>query len=130
VRGISIEDFGGIAMADDGPITLRDACELYPKARLTVSTLRAEASRGRLDIFRLGKRDYTTAQAMREMVRKCQDEDPRRGSISTQDVTNGLSETAHASSARAALNQTVTALKRGLPHISGKNTRHNRDLSH
>jgi hypothetical protein len=54
---------------DDEPIPLADACKLFPHARLTVSTLRAEADRGRLEIFRLGKRDYTTPRAMNEMVR-------------------------------------------------------------
>jgi hypothetical protein len=44
-------------LADDEPIPLADACQLFPRARLTVSTLRAEADRGRLEIFRLGKRD-------------------------------------------------------------------------
>ena len=35
------------------PITLVEACKLYPRSRLTVSTLRAEAARRRLEIFRL-----------------------------------------------------------------------------
>lgn len=109
-------------MTDDEPITLADACALYPRSRLKVSTLRAEASRGRLDIFRLGKRDYTTAKAMREMIRKCQDAARLPVSTSTPDEGNGLSETEQASSAQAALSQTVEALKRGLPHISGKST--------
>src|SRR5262249_23303228 len=38
---------------DERPLTLNEAGDLY---RLKVSTLRAEAARGRLDIFRLGKR--------------------------------------------------------------------------
>jgi len=104
---------------DERPLTLREAGELY---RLTISTLRAEAARGRLDIFRLGKRDYTTLQAMKEMVRKCQEEGRRRGSTLIEDGNNGSSETARASSARAALNQSVTALKQGLPRISARNT--------
>lgn len=112
---------------DERPITLREAGELY---RLKVSTLRAEASRGRLDIFRLGKRDYTTLSAMREMVRKCQDAARLRASTSTPDVGNGLSETERLSSAQAALRTTVTALKRGLPRISGKSTGRNAPRPH
>jgi hypothetical protein len=104
---------------DERPLTLREAADLY---QLKVSTLRAEAARGRLDIFRLGKRDYTTLESLRAMVRKCRDADPRRASTSTQDASNGLSATERASSARAALNQTVVALKGGLPNISGRNT--------
>ena len=109
-------------MSDDEPITLGEACELYPRSRLTKSTLRAEAARGRLTIFRIGKRDYTTVAFMRDMVRRCQDEDYRRNSISTRQEASGLSEMDNALSAQAALNQTVVALKQGLPRISGKNT--------
>jgi hypothetical protein len=112
---------------DERPLTLREAGELY---RLKVSTLRAEAARGRLDIFRLGKRDYTTLQSMRDMVRKCQEDGRRRASTLTQAGGNGLSETERASSAQAALKQTVTALKQGLPRISGKSTPRNGHQPH
>jgi len=61
----------GDVMTEDDPITLKQACGLYPRAKLTVSTLRAEARRGRLEIFRLGRCDSITAEAMREMVRRC-----------------------------------------------------------
>src|SRR5262249_41150999 len=73
------------------PIPLADACELYPRARLTVSTLRAEAERGRLDIFKLGRRLYTTPAAMRAMVTKCQDDARPRASTSIRDAGPGLS---------------------------------------
>ena len=107
---------------EDDPITLAEACERYGN-RFTVSTLRAEAARGRLDIFRIGRRDYTTLTAMRDMVRKCQDAARLRASTSTRDEDSGSSATELALSARAALNQTVTALKQGLPNISDKSTR-------
>ncbi len=67
--------------AADEPITLAGACQLFPRAKLTVSTLRAEAARGRLEIFRLGRRDYTTPAAMERMVQRCRES--RRVSIST-----------------------------------------------
>ena len=104
---------------DERPLTLKEAGDLY---RLKVSTLRAEAARGRLDIFRLGKRDYTTLESLRSMVRKCQEEGRRRASTSTQGGDSGLSATEQASSAQAALKQTVTALKQGLPRISDRST--------
>jgi hypothetical protein len=106
----------------DQPIPLTEAAALFPSARLTVSTLRAEAARGRLEVFRLGRRDYTTARAMHEMVRRCREDDYRRDSTSTGQEANGLSATDRASSAQAALSQTVTALKQGLPRISPKST--------
>ena len=74
---------------DDEPITLAEARRLFPHARLTVWTLRAEAHRGRLDIFRLGKRDCTTPRAMREMVKQCQDADHRRASTSMSRASSG-----------------------------------------
>ena len=111
----------------DEPITLADACKLLPHAKLKLSTLRSEAARGRLEVFRLGRRDYTTPEAMRKMVRLCRENDPRRDCISTAQDNNGLSATGHVLSARAALNRTVTALKQGLPRISGKNTHRNAD---
>lgn len=107
----------------DEPVTLEDACGMFPRAKLTVSTLRAEAGRGRLEIFRLGRRDYTTASAMREMIRRCRDDARLQGSTSMPAGANGSSATDHASSARAALRATVTALKAGLPRISASNTR-------
>ena len=106
-------------MSPDDPITLKEAGELY---RLTVSTLRAEAGRGRLDIFRIGKRDYTTAAAMREMVRKCQDAARVRAYTSTRDASSGSSETERASSAQAALSQTVAALRSGSVVTLDRNT--------
>ena len=114
-------------MSEDEPITLAEACQLSPRSRLTRSTLRAEAGRGRLTIFRIGKRDYTTVAFMRDMVRRCQDEDYRRDSISMQQDASGLSGTDNALTAQAALNQTVAALKQGLPRISGKSIRPSSD---
>jgi hypothetical protein len=115
--------------AQDTPITLKEACALYGN-KFTVSTLRAEYSRGRLEIFRLGKRDYTTVQSMQEMISKCREEVRRRASTLTESGGNGLSETARASSALAALSQTVTALKQGLPRISGQSIRRNAHRPH
>jgi hypothetical protein len=109
-------------MTDDEPMTLDDACREFPQARLTPYTLRAEAGRGRLDIFRLGRRDYTTRASMREMVRKCQDAARLRASTSTESATSGLSETDRVSSAQAALSQTVAALKSGSPRTLVKST--------
>lgn len=111
---------------EDHPITLADACALYQQAKLTISTLRAEAARGRLTVFRIGKRDYTTRAAMCRMVRRCRDEDYRRNSISMRSASNGLSETERVSSALARANETVARLKRISPDTSGRNTSQSR----
>lgn len=115
--------------ADDDPVTLKEACELLGN-RVKVATLRAEAQRGNLAIFRLGRRDFTTAADVRAMVRRCQDAARHRASISIPSAEAGSSETDRVSSARAALNQTVEALKKGLPRISAKSTRRNAARAH
>jgi hypothetical protein len=109
-------------MTDDPPITLQEACKLYPRASFKVATLRAASGRGELHIFLLGRRYHTTESAMREWVRKCQDAVRRRDCISTESEASGLSETDRALSAQAALSQTVEKLKKSLLNTSDKNT--------
>jgi hypothetical protein len=92
-------------IGDDHPITLAEACRLF--SGLTVSALRAEARRGRLPIFKIGRRDYTTIGEMKEMVRKCRDEDRRYSSI----TKSNLSETQRATSALNAVSETISRLK-------------------
>jgi hypothetical protein len=89
---------------DDDTITLAEACKLFPRAHFTVSTLRAEHDRGRLRIFRLGRRDYTTESDMRAMVRSSRDES------STCVATNA--DNGEQARSAAALNQITSALKR------------------
>jgi hypothetical protein len=62
---------------------------------------------------------------MREMVHRCLEEDPRHASTSIDRPGAGSSEMERVSSAQAALNQTVVALKRGLPRISARSTSRN-----
>jgi hypothetical protein len=88
---------------DDQPITLEEACRLYPGASVTVSALRAAAGRGDLLTFLLGRRSHTTRASMHEWVLKCQERKRRRAYTSTRAESSGLSETDRASSARAAL---------------------------
>jgi hypothetical protein len=107
-------------MTDDSiPLTLAEAAAAYG---LKVATLRAEAARGRLFIFPIGRRHYTTHADMREMLRLCRDEGRRRGYISTLDAGNGLSETARVSSAQAALKRTAEALRNGSLTTSASDT--------
>jgi hypothetical protein len=106
-------------MTDDRPLTLKEAAAAYG---FTVSTLRAEADRGRLCIFRIGKRDYTMPDDMQEMIRRCRAEDHRRASISTRTDDSGLSETVRTESAQASLSRTVQALKSASLNTSAKST--------
>jgi hypothetical protein len=95
--------------ADDHPITLAEACKLFPRAHLTVSALRAERDRGRLDIFKMGRRDCVTVGGMFDLVRKCREENTRRSPTPPRGTTNADGEQARSA---AALSQITSALKR------------------
>lgn len=57
---------------DDEPLTLKEACHLIFRNAISPATLRAEADRGRLVIERIGRRDFVTRRAIREMRKKCE----------------------------------------------------------
>lgn len=57
----------------------------------------------------------------------CRESERRRDFGSTGGADSGLSETERASSALVALNQSVVALRKGLPNISGRNTNRSAD---
>lgn len=50
----------------DDPITLAEACRI---TGLPLSRLRLQSARGRLGIFRIGSRDYTTVKDLQSMLR-------------------------------------------------------------
>jgi Phasin protein len=58
---------------DNDAITLKDPAKRFG---FSVSTLRTEADRGRLTIYRIGRRYYTTPADIREMVLQCRVELP------------------------------------------------------
>ena len=126
---MSSDLLGGKNSTDEDPIPLAEACKLFPQARLTVSTLRAEAARGRLDIFRMGKRDYTTPAAMRAMVRRCRDEPRGNAAISTRSESSGLSETDRISSVQERAKESAARLIRPSPITSPTNTGQSRPVS-
>lgn len=57
---------------DDEPLTLAEACKVIFRNTISPATLRAEAERGRLVIERIGRRDFVTRSAIREMRKKCE----------------------------------------------------------
>lgn len=101
---------------DEAPMTLAEACETVFRGAMTVATLRAEAARGRLAIFRIGRRLYTTHASVREMIELCRVEPKVRGSISIKREATLSSETVRRSCALAALDQTLSALKGSSPN--------------
>jgi hypothetical protein len=109
-------------MNSDDPIPLKEACRDILGGRWTPATLRAEASRGNLVIFRLGRTDCTTPADLERMVRACRENRRVRGSTWTRAEVSGSSETEHASSALAALRQSTSALKRSSQTTLARNT--------
>jgi hypothetical protein len=79
---------------DDMPITLAQAAEIFG---IGVATLRAEASRGRLTVYRIGRQDRTTINDIRQMVELCRVEPKAPASIVTRRAVNTSSETDRAS---------------------------------
>lgn len=104
---------------DDDAITLKDAASHFG---YTVSTLKAEAERGRLTIYKIGKRYYTTPNDIRDMVQKCRVERKARDFTLIRSDSNGSSETDRVSSALAAANETALRLKSASPVTSDSST--------
>jgi hypothetical protein len=99
----------------DDPITLKDACRIAFHGTIKPASLRAEAKRGYLTTFRIGKRDFTTLRNVKKMIerkRKCPPTQKDPGSTLTPGASNGLSDTANVSSARGALRETAKGLKK------------------
>lgn len=79
---------------DDDAITLKDAAQHFG---YSVSTLRAEAGRGRLTIYKIGKRYYTKPADIRKMVELCRVEQKAHACIVIRRAASTSSETARAS---------------------------------
>jgi hypothetical protein len=95
-------------MTDDDVITLSEAAERFG---FGISTLRAEAERGRLTTYKIGKRVWTKPADIREMVERCRVEPRVRDFTLTRDESSSSSETERVSCALAAANETVIKLK-------------------
>jgi hypothetical protein len=79
---------------DSDPITLADAASHFG---FTVWTLRAEAGRGNLTIYKVGKRFYTTPGDVKEMIQKCRVEPKAPASTVIRRAVNTSSGTDRAS---------------------------------
>jgi len=96
-------------MIGDGDIiTLKDAAKHFG---LSVYALRTEAGNGRLTIYKVGKRYYTTPADIKEMIKQCRVEQKAPDSISIRSARNLPSETDQHSIALAAANEIAQRLK-------------------
>jgi hypothetical protein len=105
-------------IGDSDIITLRDAAQHF---KVSVYSLRTEADNGRLVIYKIGKRYYTTPADVREMVRQCRVDQKARDFTLIRNANSGLSETERSSSALAAANETALRLKNSSRNTLGKN---------
>lgn len=94
----------------DDPITLADACETIFGGKIRPATLRAEAGRGNLIVFRIGRRDFTTAHHVREMMLKCRVANRPQGLPLIPRDEHGQSATDRITSAQAAVKQMLQEL--------------------
>lgn len=104
---------------DDDTITLKDAAKHFG---FKLSTLRTEADRGRLTIYQIGNRYYTTPADIRAMVQQCRVAKKAPVSISIRSAKHGSSETERASSALAAAQESMLQLRRPSPATSAPST--------
>jgi hypothetical protein len=104
---------------DEKTMTLAEAAARYD---YTVLTLRAEANRGRLGIYKIGRRFYTTPADIKRMVELCRVQKHPQGSIFIPRDGDGLSATDRASSARDALKLTIEKLKNSSVSTSQQST--------
>jgi hypothetical protein len=105
-------------ITDSDTITLKDAAQHFG---FSVYTLRTEADRGRLVIYKIGKRYYTTPADIKEMVNQCRVDQKGRDFTLIRDASSGLSETDRASYALAAAKETALKLRNSSRNTLGKN---------
>lgn len=76
-------------MADNDPMTLDEAANRFG---LKVSTLRSEAKKGRLTIYKIGRKYYTSPNDIRRMVRACRVDPKAHTSLVPDSLTRNTSE--------------------------------------
>jgi hypothetical protein len=97
---------------EDALLTLKEACQIYFADAVTTATLRAEHTKGRLVIFKIGRQYFTTLAHLKEMQDQCRAPNQAPGSILTKNGKLGASSMAAASSAQAAAKATFRALRK------------------
>jgi hypothetical protein len=100
------------------PLTLKEAAERY---RFKLATLRHEARRGTLVVYKMGKAFYTTPADIQAMIESCRVK-PARTSTSTDPGTHGASGMALDQSELDAVLLTRLAPKSGLGNTSPAST--------
>jgi hypothetical protein len=106
--------FSRTDVAEDTQLSLQAAARLaFPDGTVSARTLRAEAARGKLAIFRIGKKYYTTVAEIERMIERCPVQPKARISISGGDPGGPPSGQSGTEAARAALKASMAKLKEG-----------------
>jgi len=110
-------------VTDDMPLRLDLAAKLaFPDGSIGLSSLRREAARGNLEVFRVAGKHMTTLRAIREMLERCRVKPSQPASGSSQPAMivelSGSSLIEESRSARAALNLRLEKLRGNLPNTS------------
>src|SRR5579864_399015 len=118
----------------DTPLRLEDAVRhAFPAGGITVSGLRKEVGRGRLEIEIIAGKQFTTLRAIERMRGLCRVKKEQDSGLSprltpqTEDSAapqTGSSETDRARSALAALKINATKLKESSPSTSAENAQY------
>lgn len=110
-------------ITDDTPLTLKDACRIIFRDAIKPASLRSAADKGHLHMVRVGRTDFVTPAAIKEMmVRQCQEKDSPRAAISERTKRSGSSETDRKQSAQAAALATARALRKPSRNTSMTNS--------
>jgi hypothetical protein len=114
----------------DVPLRLDHAAEVaFPDGTMTAAMLRRQANRGNLAVERIAGKLYTTLADIREMRRRCREEQKAPGSgfsrngdpEATSNEPSGASLTTEdISAAQDALRRTVAALRKPSPSTSAR----------
>ena len=107
-------------VAPDAPLRLAVAAQIaFPHGGITAKGLRKEAMRGKLQVWRMAGKDYTTLNAIKDMQTKCLLE-KTPGCGSSQKETSGISNMDQSALALAAARETAKALRESCSNTSQK----------
>ena len=114
-------DIAARGLVEDAPLSLQEACEVYFRGAISPASLRAEARRGHLVIMRIGRRDFVTLSAIREMMQRCRVGQRGPGSGTIPSSVSGIYETERRSAARVAALKSAEEQKERFRRTSRKN---------
>jgi hypothetical protein len=112
-----------VTLDDDTLLTLKDACEIFFRGRVTVATLKAEHSRGNLAISKIGRAYFTTPAKLREMEAKCLVKAPGHTSGSMKIERSGPLSTDASAAAQASAQMKLQERRKLLGITSRRSTR-------